>query len=400
VSRRVPILILLADIESGVTSWAFRLKRAMAKDPDYEVTLLNCWPMNRGVGEFDKTLTTEAEFGDYVRSQAPCIVVPNFFWEAFPICANLVSEGHEVWTLGYCRADSEEEYYAPLRWLEPLVGRFIPVSHECAEHLATYVPDRSNDSMTMPTGIDVPGGLDRSWQTTPIRLVYGGRMAQLQKRVMDFAPLVKELHRRGVDFRLTLVGGGSDLPQLQQAIEAGPAADKVTFTGTLSADAMDEVWEDHDVFVQLSDFEGTSNSMLEAMARGCVPVVTRASSGIDGVVQNEESGYVVEVGDMAAMADRIQFLAKDTDSLAFLGNNAYRIAREHSIHLYAINLRSLLRELQKEGPRPWPAGDARQVCWRWFRGWRTPLGPRPRFLKPPFWTRARLYPLRKLGWMK
>lgn len=392
----MPILIALGDIESGVTSWAFRLQRAMHTHRHYEVILMNCWPMGRGVGTFDVTLTTERAMREYLRAQAPCVVIPNFFWEIFPICADLAARGVHVWTLGYCRADSEDEYYAPLRWLEPVVGRFVPVSRECAAHLAEAVPRRASDLATLPTAIDVPEGLDRTWQTAPLRLAYGGRMAQLQKRVMDFVPLVEALERRGVDYHLTLAGGGAALPVLKKALEPFTATERITFTGTLPAAEMETIWRDADVFLQLSDFEGTSNSLIESMAQGCVPVVTRASSGIADVVTDGRSGHVVEVGDMEAMADRIAALAQSRDRLAELGLAAFDVARGYDIGEYAARLAALLDDLTHAEPRTWPIGDGRGLWWACFRNAGTPLGRRPRFLKPPWPVRALLYLLGKL----
>ena len=62
----------------------------------------------------------------------------------------------------------------------------------------------------MPTGVEVPAKLRRPYQCRPMRLIYAGRVVQTQKRVMDFAPLVEALARRGVDFRFTIAGQGRD----------------------------------------------------------------------------------------------------------------------------------------------------------------------------------------------
>jgi len=51
-----------------------------------------------------------------------------------------------------------------------------------------------------------------------------------------------------------------------------------------------KLWQTADVCVLVSEYEGTSVSMLEAMAAGCVPVVTKVSGTAD-VIQPGINGF-------------------------------------------------------------------------------------------------------------
>ncbi len=130
-----------------------------------------------------------------------------------------------------------------------------------------------------------------------------------------------------------VVGSGDAYNELRDELLARHRG-RVRFLGRLSHDEMREVWTSHDVFIQTSDFEGTSVSMLEAMAHGVVPVVTAASSGIAGVVDEGRNGHIVPVGDMATMARRIAALAGDRERLIALGQNSYQTAQRYSLDLY------------------------------------------------------------------
>jgi hypothetical protein len=112
-----------------------------------------------------------------------------------------------------------------------------------------------------------------------------------------------------------------------------PAAN-VRFHGRLPHQQVDAMWPGYDVFVQTSEFEGTSVSMLEAMAHGVVPVVTAASSGVAGVVHHGSNGFVVPVGDMAAMAQSIARLAANHTLLASNGHGAYHSAKAFAMERY------------------------------------------------------------------
>ena len=57
-----------------------------------------------------------------------------------------------------------------------------------------------------------------------------------------------------------------------------------------------------------SAFEGLSVGMLEAMSHGVVPVVSAIRSGVPDIIVPGENGLVAPVGDIAAFADRLEWL--------------------------------------------------------------------------------------------
>ena len=74
--------------------------------------------------------------------------------------------------------------------------------------------------------------------------------------------------------------------------------------------------------MSLSDYEGRSISIMEAMANGAVPVVTE-TSGVHEDITDGENGYIVGVGDMDALAERIAFLDCHRDRIGTMGQNAH-----------------------------------------------------------------------------
>jgi phage tail protein X len=156
---------------------------------------------------------------------------------------------------------------------------------------------------------------------------------------------MEQLLRAKVRFVFDIVGEGDEFAPLRQMMQARiPAAD-IVFHPRVPHYEMAAKWLDHDIFVQVSDFEGTSVSMLEAMAHGVVPVVTAASSGIADVIQPQENGFVVPVGDMAAMAGVIAQLANDQTLLADAGRAAYRTAQGYAMDSYARKFAGILDQV-------------------------------------------------------
>jgi glycosyltransferase involved in cell wall biosynthesis len=201
----------------------------------------------------------------------------------------------------------------------------------------------------LPYGVHIPAPLARDYRTKPLRMIYAGRVTQPQKRVWDFLPLVQHLLRRKVPFVFDIIGDGDEFAPLQQVLRARVPAADVHFHGRVPHREMGAKWLEHDVFIQVSDFEGTSVSMLEAMAHGVAPVVTAASSGIEGVITPRENGFIAPVGDMAAMADVIAELAGNESLLADTGREAYRTAQAYAMDSYVRKFVRILDEMVEIG---------------------------------------------------
>jgi glycosyltransferase involved in cell wall biosynthesis len=324
---RLPVIIVGTNCLSGVTTWSEHLRAALADHPRYDVRLLHIG--EHGAGE-ENILVPDVEAAyRVVRSMAPLILLPNYKWELY-----LAGCEPGVSCLGMCHADSDEQYYRPLSWYEPMISQFIGVSPECSAHIKQRLAFRADDVTTLPYGIPVPRYLHRDYQIDPLRIVYAGRVTQLQKRVMDFVPLFENLQRLEVRFVFDVVGDGDYLEPLRAEIAARFPEACVKFHGRRPFHEMPDVWTSHDIFVQTSDFEGTSISLLEAMAYGVAPVVTAATSGVSGVIHEGENGFIVPVGDMAAMAQAIARLAAEPQRLAAIGAAARDASQEYSLDRY------------------------------------------------------------------
>ena len=372
-SHKIPVIIALGDFASGVTSWALRLREAFAGHPRYEIRLMNCACTGNRIGRFDLEATTRERASALIAACGEVIVVPNFVWDLFPVCAERIAAGQSLRCVGFCRADSEEEYYAPLRWYAPLINRFAGVSPACVSVLSVQ-HDRAEDAFhTLPTGVWVPDSLTRDYSCSPLRMAYGGRIVQEQKRVLDFVPLVEALYERKVDFRFSLIGAGRQKDELEAALKAVDPEGRVSFLPRSKPEAMAAFWTDQDVFVQTSAFEGTSNSMLESMAQGAVPIVTHTESGVDGIIHEGENGFLVEIGDMAGMTEALARLAQDPARLEALGRRAHATTLPYSMEAYVEKFTALLDACMAESLRPWPEGRA-IVPPQPFHGIRLPAG--------------------------
>lgn len=133
-----------------------------------------------------------------------------------------------------------------------------------------------------------------AWEgSSPLRLVYHGRLVQHQKRILETtAALVRVARNNNVS--ADIYGSGPEREAVREMLVRDNAAGRVSLRGQLSAAEVLSTLPAYHVAVLLSDFEGLGLSILEAMACGLVPVCHRTASGLPDIIQSGENGFFVD----------------------------------------------------------------------------------------------------------
>jgi len=142
-----------------------------------------------------------------------------------------------------------------------------------------------------------------------------GRLAP-QKRVTDLVWAIELLHQLDPRAWLVCVGDGPERNRVEHFARETGCWDRVRFTG--HRDDTGRLWAASDVAWLASDFEGQSNSVMEAMAAG-LPVVASDIPANAELVLDGQTGHLVPVGDSAAFAKQTAALLADRDRAQQLG---------------------------------------------------------------------------------
>jgi glycosyltransferase involved in cell wall biosynthesis len=240
-------------------------------------------------------------------------------------------------------------FYEPLEHYHPFVDCAIGVSETIHQKLIRDCGVPAERARHIPYGVQSLTleqlGESRNDLDRPLTIGYVGRMVQEQKRVMDFVPLVRELAHRDVPFQLQIIGDGPDRSELERQLKATGLAEHVEFAGWLSPEKVKARLRTMDVFLLLSEYEGLPVALLEAMAHGVVPVVTRIESGNTQLVRDGENGFVLPIGDTASFAARLASLASDREMLTALGRAAWETGKQYSIERMLDNYVSVFSEV-------------------------------------------------------
>ena len=155
----------------------------------------------------------------------------------------------------------------------------------------------------------------------PLALAVGRLIAQ-----KDHATLLRafaRVHAELPEARLAILGGGP-LEAETRALTAELGLDDVV---TLPGRTDIRDWlERADVFVHTSRWEGFGIVLLEAMLAG-LPVVATRVSAVPEVVADDETGLLVEAGDVERLATALQELLNDQERARALGEAGRQRAR-------------------------------------------------------------------------
>lgn len=333
----------------GVTTWALDLAERLAGLPNVEACLLehatSRQPVvvegNSPVRSIDLTpfihpnhprlgVDDVERFAAAYASAEPEILVPNWSWGSHAAAVAVAAQDPEhVRVIGFVHADGED-YYEWIRYYEPWIVRFVAVSSEIAARLTEELPHRSGDIVTLPYSIAQPASVQRPDRgNSPLRIIFAGRLAVAQKRILDLITMAEMLAADDVEFELRIIGSGPDEDTLRRAIDRLPSKTRssIELERTCPPAEMPARWLEADVLVLPSDYEGTSIAMLEALAHGCVPVVTRVS-GTETEIVDGETGLCFAVGDLAECVDHLSTLAGDREMLRRLSEQAVVSSRQ------------------------------------------------------------------------
>jgi sulfoquinovosyltransferase len=237
--------------------------------------------------------------------------------------------------------------YPPVRRVvEGLVWRMLRFVHSMADLTLVTSPQMADefvsrgirDVQVWPKGVNATRFHPRhrsvdmrskmsSGHPNDVLLVYIGRLAK-EKRVPDLKRVLYELEQvRGIPTRLCIVGDGPEGDALRREFRDTPTV----FLGALEGESLFQAFASGDVFVMPSDSETLGFVVMESMASG-VPAVACRAGGLMDVIRDDETGYLVAVGDIDGYVTRIEALMTDVTLRNRVVHGARAAVEEWSWH--------------------------------------------------------------------
>ena len=169
--------------------------------------------------------------------------------------------------------------------------------------------------------------VDRTdWKKNGIlKVLFVGRLIAYKRVDATLEALKKAFPAGGYEF--TIVGDGAERQSLENKAKSLGILDYVNFTGRISRNEVIKKTNESDCFVMISENEVFGLVYLESMVGGCLTVASKYG-GVDGIINNNENGFLCEQGNSDELAEILKKINEmSIDDVLKIRRNGYETLR-------------------------------------------------------------------------
>lgn len=150
-------------------------------------------------------------------------------------------------------------------------------------------------------------------------ILAAGRL-QRQKNFPMLIRAAKLLKEKGYNFRICIYGEGELAEELNSFIAEYDVAGYCMLCGR--SNNMSATYQEADVFVMTSNFEGMPNALMEAMASGLPCISTDCPTGPSELIENGVNGFLIEMDNHEQLANKIEDYFNNEEIARMFGKRA------------------------------------------------------------------------------
>lgn len=243
------------------------------------------------------------------------------------------------------------------RWLQrcfsvgmSLADRTVVLGDSWQQFVCRDVGLPASKVTVIRNAVPIPAGSRRDLRAQPCLLLYLGRLEDRKGADRLLRALSMEENRH-LDWSAVMAGDG-DIETYRSLAQQLGLTDRVSFTGWLGRDAVEQLMGQSDVLVLPSLNEGLPMAILEAMAHGLAVVATPVGAIAD-VIREEQTGLLVPPGDVPALARALRRVINDPVLRLRLGQEARSLVQQEcdAAH-YGDRFLRLYQQVLREGEGP------------------------------------------------
>lgn len=171
----------------------------------------------------------------------------------------------------------------------------------------------------------------RAAAARPFRLCYLGRMQQEAKGIFSLPAILDLCGQKEFEVVLDLVGDGPDREELVQRFERAGLMDRVMFHGAVPNDEIFKILCRAHVLLLPSYYEAMPCVPIEAQFCGCVPIVSKLSGVTDTIIDDGQTGVLVDVDDINGFVEAIDGLVNDSTRWKAMSDAGQRRVAEFTL---------------------------------------------------------------------
>ncbi len=331
--RKILIDLNQGMVLGGVESWSYEMAQYW-KQNGYNGVFLS--------GDFNKATVINHTYKNYeikllgvndekirlnrciesIISNLPCIVLCNFPLYIFCAACIVKSWYPDKIKIVAVQHNDEDVYYDTYAALQEYIDSCLVISSQI-EYKLVKQGMRKEIIYHLNWKISCDEVIEWNLKNKQVlQIGYAGRITILQKRADLFIVIAKELLKKGIQFKLNIAGTGDYLETLKNQVISEKLEDYFNILGVIDRACIPDFWKRQDVMISCSEWEGHSITQAEAMAAGAVPVITDVSGARDDVTDGK-NGFIVPLGDITLLTDKITYLYHNRDKLETMGYMAH-----------------------------------------------------------------------------
>jgi glycosyltransferase involved in cell wall biosynthesis len=186
---------------------------------------------------------------------------------------------------------------------------------------------------------DVVKSFDREGR---LKVLFAGRIEK-SKGVIDLIESVKDL-----DVDLNIAGSGNLKDFANELVNSYGISGKVSFLGKLTSKELKDYYLNSDILVVPSlRVEGFPMSIIEGMSYYLPVIATKSGGNVDAVVDNK-TGFLVEVGDVSGLKEKIKYFDTYPEKIKEFGLNARNnVEHKFSLGIMKSEYKKIVESLMK-----------------------------------------------------
>lgn len=229
---------------------------------------------------------------------------------------------------------SKKQFEDKLRWYNTKLCELSSVEIQLADDIicgSEFCKQSILDDYKVTKSYVIPYGVDkiflnnikREYNST-LKFLYAGRLEN-SKGIIYLLDAFKQCE--DIDVSLTLVGQNY-LPKGEIDLYKN-----VRYAGLLRKDEMIDMYNNCDIYIMPSLFEGLSLTIIEAMAAS-LPVIATVNSGANSIVTNNVDGFVINPMSTDEIVKCIRWFDNNRNLIKDMADNAFETSKKFTWDLY------------------------------------------------------------------
>ena len=210
-------------------------------------------------------------------------------------------------------------------------GRFKSIITVDKNSLRFFKDIKVDNAVYIPNGVDIERFNSKRLKKkdeNEIKFLFAGRL-ETQKGIKYLIRAVEILLNRTDNFKVLLIGDGSQREELEDLICRNNLNDHMVCFGIITDDELRDLYCTYDAFILPSVWEGFPLTILEAWAAG-LPVISTNVGGIPDICENNKNALLVPPKNPEALASAMYMLIKDEGLRNKLGNNGRKLSLDYT----------------------------------------------------------------------